>query len=205
MRINTPKGEAHYPWLTAGSPDTKYNAAGVYKLGLLIDADDCKQLCEQLDALALEAYNDAVAAAKPVDKKRLVLFSAYQPECDDEGEETGRILFNFKMNASFEDKAKGVIVPLAPKVFDAAGKPIPKEIQVYGGSIVRVNFSPVPFMMASTKQAGVSLRLNAVQVVKLVQSGGAGGDGSAFGFEKEEGYHADQEAQDAFAETDVPF
>jgi len=180
-RITSPKGIAKYPWLSR--PDTQFNTDGVYKVNLLIPADEASELCATLDAAADEAVKIARAAAKsPAIAKMVKRAEPYTPALDDQGEDTGNIEFKFKMNAkvTFKD---GTVKPMKPFFFDAKGKPLAVCPNVYGGSGLKVNFSPAPYFAAASKTAGVSLRINAIQIIDLVTSGG--GNASGFGFAEE--------------------
>jgi hypothetical protein len=68
-----------------------------------------------------------------------------------------------------------------------SGDPINDGFKVGNGSVVKVAFEPIKYFVASSKTAGVSLRLRAVQIIKLVEFNGGGGDF----FEEEEGYEID--------------
>jgi hypothetical protein len=180
-RFTTPKGIAKYPWLSR--PDTQFNADGVYKVNLLIPADEARELCAALDSAADEAVVLARAAAKsPAIAKTIKRAEPYGPALDDQGEDTGNIEFKFKMNAkvTFKD---GTIKPMKPFIYDAKQKQLLVCPNVYGGSVLKVNFSPAPYYAAVSKTAGVSLRINAVQIVELVTGGG--GSASGFGFAEE--------------------
>jgi hypothetical protein len=54
---------------------------------------------------------------------------------------------------------------------------------MYSGSIAKVNFSPTLYYNDANAQAGVSCRLNGVQVLKLVKGGWTA---ESFGFAAEE-------------------
>ena len=180
-RHTSPKGIAKYPWLSR--PDTQFNADGVYKVNLLIPAAEASELCKALDKAADEAVAIAQAAAKsPAIAKTVKRAEPYGPALDDQGEDTGNIEFKFKMNAkvTFKD---GTVKPMKPFFFDAKGKPLAICPNVYGGSGLKVNFSPAPYFAAASKTAGVSLRINAIQIIDLVTSGG--GNASGFGFAEE--------------------
>jgi hypothetical protein len=181
-RLTSPKGVAKYPWLS--SPDTQFNSDGVYKVSLLIDREEARELCEVLDKAAGEALAEAKSNAKsPAIAKQITMAPPYHVVTDDEGEETGQIEFRYKMNALVKFK-DGTIKAMKPFIFDAFGKQMPVCPNVYGGSILKVNFSPAPYYAASNKSAGVSLRMNAVQIVELVS--GQGGSATGFGFAKED-------------------
>ena len=61
-----------------------------------------------------------------------------------------------------------------------------KDTLVGNGSKVKVAFEPIPYVMPSTKKAGVSLRLKAVQVIDLVEYGNS----ATSVFDEEDGYVA---------------
>ena len=90
------------------------------------------------------------------------------------------------MNHKIVTRAKQETILLYPKLFDASKPPkaIPYGTPIYGGSVVKVAGEFNPFF---TQQVGVGvqLRMNAVQVIELVQ--GSGNSGDSFGFGGEEG------------------
>ena len=70
---------------------------------------------------------------------------------------------------------------------------------VGNGSVVKVAVEPIAYMMQSTKQVGVSLRLKAMQVIELVEHGTSSADSI---FEEEEGFVAKAIAKDNSAMFD---
>lgn len=197
-RFTSPKGIAKYPWLS--TPSTAFNK-NEYKTGLLLKADDetTEKFLEFLNSLVDESYNEAVANLKKEGKiaaaKQVQKRYPYKPELDKEtGEETGFIELNFSTKAlSKEGK------PRKMRLFDAKGESInSEEVKVAGGSIIKVNFSPSPYYMATSKEAGIKLYLNAVQIIDLVEFGG--GSASDFGFEEEEGYSYGSNTEEFMAE-----
>ena len=207
--ITTPAGIAKYPWLQKA--DTRFNAKGTYKVDLIVPKSACEELCKQLDVMAAEAFEEAkadpkkVAAAK-AKRKVIELNAPYLPELDEAGNETGNIVFKFKTNATAE--ISGELKEFKPAIFDAKGKPVTTNIFIYGGSKLRVNFSPIKYYTASTFGAGVSCRLNAVQVITLV-SGGRNAGSFGFGAEDEgfefaDGNAAGPEGEAAAGEGGTP-
>ncbi len=192
VRLTTPKGIAKFPWLNR--PDTRFNSDGVYTVSLLLTPEEAQPLMEQLDELADQAVEkakqDLVEKGKKTHAKKVVRMEPYKMEEDAEGTETGMVEFKFKMKAKITKK-DNTVIELFPKLFDSKGKPInAEETQVFGGSIIKVNYTPSPYYVASTKGAGVSLQLNAVQVIELISRGG---DASFFGFDVEEdGFDAEE-------------
>lgn len=188
LRLTTPKGVARYPWLSRA--DTQFNADGVYKVNLLIPAAECADLCEKLDGLAEDSYKEAVKKAKtPALAKAIKKAAPYSVFVDPEtGDETDQIEFKFKMNSKIKTTT-GEYKTIKPFIFDAKGNQLVVCPNIYGGSVLKVNFTPAAYYAANNKQAGVSLRLNAVQILDLVTGGSAGAGG--FGFSEEEGYEGD--------------
>ena len=86
------------------------------------------------------------------------------------------------------------MVPL----FDARGKRI--EDIVFSGSKIKVSFSVRPYLVESSKSIGVSLDLNAVQVIELAEGGAA--EAGDYGFAEEDGYEAESGVSDDGDETD---
>lgn len=90
--------------------------------------------------------------------------------------------FRFTANAEIKTKRGEVIQNHIP-VFDSMQQNVSDRIKEIGNeSLVKVAYELVPFYM-SNKIHGVSLRLRAVQLHKLVE---AGGSAESFGFDKDE-------------------
>ena len=134
----------------------------------------------------------------------------WDPEFDDEGEETGNYLVKTKC-------AAGGVVKNGPKkgqdwekvvpLYDAAGQPIignaRKALTLWGGSELITEAEAFPFCAEGLKLSGISLRLLAVQVITAV-GGEGGGSAESHGFGVVEGgYKADTFAN-ATADNDAP-
>lgn len=185
----TPKGTLIYPWLTKA--DTKFNPSGEFRTTLAIPAEQCEEFAKKLDSILEKFYQEQVAEAKPQDKKKLAKEEPYQPQYDDEGNETGVFLFKAKLKAEITMKS-GETFKQTVKLFDAQGFPLPTSVSPYGGTQAKLSVEIVPYCMPSTKKCGLSLRLKAVQVIQLVAAGG-GGNSESFGFDKEDGFTCDKE------------
>ena len=167
VRINTPVGTLQYPHLT--SPDTRYVAEGSYHTKFSLPASECDGLIEKLTAVRDEYFDNLSAK----DKKTHNKVDAHAPELDEEGEETGNIIFNFKQKAKITSK-EGKVWEVQPSLFDSANNKLdPEGLKLWGGSRGRISAEVVPYAMASTKSVGVTLRLKAVQVVEFSSGGGA--------------------------------
>lgn len=167
-RIVTPIGVAVYPHLTR--PDTKFNPQGEYKTKLRVAFDDARELIERLEKIRDEAY----AQLDPVKRKKLKLAPVCETELDEEGEETGFVIFAAKMKAKVIPADGGKPWEQRPKLWDAKNNELnPEDINIWGGSKIRLSCEVVPFEMQQAKQFGVTLRLKQVQIIELVEGGGS--------------------------------
>lgn len=196
----SPKGIFVYPRLT-GEPDTKFNSNGVYSVKLRLSAEVGQPLVDQIDAAIEAKYQEvkaAVAAGKITFKKKgEQVNKADEPYFVDD--ETGDIIFNFKMNASGK-RQDGTEFTQTPALKDAKLKPLPAKICIGGGTEGKVAFTIDPFFKSNKVGVGVSLRLRAAQIIKLVEPS------FNYGFEAEDGYEAndsDDEAQNDFSDENA--
>jgi hypothetical protein len=174
-KLTTPVGVAKWAWVSKA--DTKFNADGDYKVTLVLDKNTAEPLIKTVEKELKEFYSGLKSQGK---KKIKEASRPYGEEVDDEGDPTGNVEFKFKSKAKY--------VPRIP-VFDAAGKPM-TGVDVWSGSKIKVNTTLATYEAGIG--AGVTMRLNAVQVIDLVR----GNDGTAegFGFDEEDGYvHEDEE------------
>lgn len=189
QKMITPKGTLVYPWLT--KPDTKFNPQGEYRTTLAVPQESCEEFCKKLDKILDDFFNEEVEKAKPQDKKKIKKAEPYTPQYNDAGEETGNMIFKAKLKAEVTMKS-GESYTQKPKLFDAKGAAIPASVNPYGGTQAKLSVQVVPYCMPATKECGLSLRLQAVQVIQLVQGSG-GGNADSYGFEEEDGYVTEKE------------
>lgn len=193
LKIITPKGVAIYPRLN--QPDTKFNAAGVYDCRIKLDpeAADVKALVAKLEKLRDTFYADTVAALKDGGKaakaKKLKKRDVFTDDVDAEGEETGLIVLKAKTTATGTGK-DGKPWKRSPRLFDAKGTLLKNPPLIYGGSEVKVAATARPYLMESSGEIGVTLYLDAVQIIMLVSGSGQSADD--YGFAEEEGFEADE-------------
>jgi hypothetical protein len=179
-RMTTPIGVAKYPRLVV--PNTKFNPDGEYQVTLIISVDEAAELMSQLDQKAQEAYDEAVQDLKDkkkhADANKVIKNEPYSIAVDEEGNETGDVEFKFRMKAKITKDDK--VYTFAPKLYNKNAEEIKDKegLFVGSGSTMRVNFSTSPYYVAGTRSAGVSLKLNAVQLIDIV----SGGDATSFGF-----------------------
>ena len=157
----SPKGETVYPWLS--QPDTQFNTDGVYKTKLLVDGEEAKA--------TIKIINDVVASeiAKQHQKTPDDLKLVNRAPLPYKVLEDGRVEFNFKMKASGINSIPKQPFTQSPRIVDDQLNELPKDKNIFGGSIVKINYEPVGYNVAGTG-IGCTLRLKAVQVFKLVEN-----------------------------------
>lgn len=183
--FTSPLGVAVWPHLNG--PDTKFKDGGEYhtKLAFRPDSDPkAQQFLDDLQA-RFDAYVDEVKAEiGPAKAKKLKLNEPFTAELDDDGNETGRVLVKFKMNATYtkKDKTQGTN---KPRFFDSRGNPLTNPPSIGNDSKLRIAYSVAGY---NTPQGtGISLYLNAVKIVELVEYSGNAGNAKTFGFDEDEG------------------
>src|SRR6056300_1497226 len=150
-------GEANFPHLN--TPDTQFNSEGIYQVKLLVDKEKSQEDIKIID----KVINDELTKQNqlhPNKTDKFIRAPLPYKELED-----GRIQFHFKTK-------------FKPKIVDHNLDDLDKNI--WGGSIIRVNYKPVGYYVSSTG-LGCTLRLVAVQVKKLVE-----GNTAIQGFEKVE-------------------
>lgn len=211
LKLTTPTAIASYPWLNV--PDTKFasEGEGKYKCNLVFDPSDpeAEKFIAKVEGYAEKARLDLLAHHKKslekanpkqaVSIKKLIeqlqdeekFRSPIEIEYDgDTGEPTGNVFMKTKSNESFKTK-KGEVISLAPKFFDADAQLLTDKPIVKGGSKLKLNVTLVPYCSGGTIGNGISVRINAVQIITLATGGSD--DNDDFGFGKTDGYVAPAE------------
>lgn len=190
-KIALPAGEAVLAFVDR--PSTKFNEDGEYAVIVRLDPKDAKvkELMKSLTTAAEAARKEE--AKKNPKVAKYALFVPFKDEENEEGEKTGMVVFKAKSKAKIEynDETKPIVIPM----FDAKGARM--NAAIGRGSVLRVSAQIIPIAVAATKMAGVSLRLSAVQVLKLEQY--SGGNADSFGFDVEDGYESPEQGS---AESD---
>ena len=191
--LRTESGVAVYPWLAKGKPDTRFDADGFYKVDLdLPNNVSTQELIDNLQEIQDTCADEIRSKMPAVKAKKLKL--ADMPF--EESEDGKTVRFKFKMKAKVKTK-KGKTFTQHPAVFDAQGNPmlnkvidsegneVLETVDIRGGTVMRVAFEPIPYENPLLG-VGVSFRLKAVQISKLVQGGEQ--TASAYGFDEVEGH-----------------
>ena len=191
LRLTTPKATLKYPKLI--EPETKFSPEGHYKVTAIIPAEEAGPMADQLDAL-FEAHKASLKAQAPSQKFKAVDPSFGYEEID------GKPCFtvSVKMKAKGMDR-DGRAWTASPAMFDASGAPVKHRESLrsmWSGTTGRVSFEACPFFQPAIG-AGITLRLKAVQIIDLVESGGSA---DSYGFQEEAGGWASSET-----EASVPF
>ena len=182
----TPKGESLFAHLvnvdygTEQYPDEK----GSFNVTLALDADAAAKLdsliAHEVDTARAEA-EEKFDGLKPQTKKKFgsVNFNEVGPEeYDREGNPTRK-------------------VPL----FDSMQQPVKLSDEPGNGSVIRVAFCCVPYFVEGQGMGGLSLYLNAVQIIRLNTSGER--SASDYGFGAEEGGFTSEGMDDDVASTNA--
>lgn len=189
-KFTTPKGTLSWPAFAA--PDTRFKEGGEWKTKIILEAsDEANALVEKLEELAAES----LAQAKKDNPGKRVKQADMPFSRDDDG----NIIISAKQGASGISKKSGKPWTWTLPLFDAAGQPIKgKRPKVGNGSVGRITFEASPFYTALIG-AGITLRLQAAQIIKLEEFGG--GNAESYGFDKEEDGYTHSEDNTAPEET----
>jgi hypothetical protein len=145
-------------WPYIAKPDTRYNPEGVYKTSLVVSSADAESLMKTCTDSFVAEYGSSKLA------KANMPFEV--------NEEAGEVTFKFKSKRQ-------------PKAYDAKGKLITKMPQIASGTVAKIATAINPYQTGIN--TGVSLYLNDVQIIDLVEYGGA----PKFGAEDGYAYEAD--------------
>jgi hypothetical protein len=158
IRKTTPLGEAkwaHVHTPQAAFVDKSGNAKGApkFQIDLVFSKDD-----PQWATWASSVMDMLRALPEQIDKKSGEAIKKQSPikrELNEADEPTGRFVVTFKTSAKFK-----------PGVFDRYGDPIPENVMIGNGSIVRVSYIENAY---SAFGGGINFYLNAIQVADLVE------------------------------------
>lgn len=187
----SPRGEAVWPKLS--EPNTQFNPDGVYETDLRLGAEEGQKFLSKLEDMLDEHYDNVCKEQGKKVKRGSI--SCKPVEVD--GTATGELDFKFKMKALAGREGKKW--EQRPTIMDTKGKVIdPKSVSIGSGSTIKVSFTIYPYYTAMVG-AGLSLQMNAVQLIEYVPYGGS--DMRSLGFEEEEGFVYTQETEEAQEDT----
>jgi len=149
--IISPKGVAQFPHLT--KPDCKFTDLGSYQVSLVVPESDAKPFIAKIKAEFEKEVGKGDLKSTP-----------WKREEDDNGDVTGNIIFTFKnTNKQLRD---GTIWDRKPALVDGKLRPL-TNVEPGGGSIMKV--ATELYFWNMNGRHGVTLQINAVQVIKLVE------------------------------------
>lgn len=197
-KITLPKGTFVYPKVI--TPDTKFKEEGEYSVKLRVkrNAPGVEALIKKLDAAAKASLQEAKEQSKTKAQanKWETKYLPYRVVEDDDGNETGEIEFMAKASATGRNKKTGEEWTKTIAVFDAKGNLITgkkkQKLNIGSGTVGRVSANIIPYAPTIQIGASVSLRLQAVQIINLVEHQG-GATAEQHGFGEEDGFSIDDE------------
>lgn len=188
------RGRAIWPKIT--KPDTKFTPEGAYSCKLALSAEDkdaLQAILEEAQQVGVQmAVEEAAKKGKKVaaDKVKLADLPLVELLDKETGEGTDEYAVSAKAKASGTRK-DGSTWTRAVKIFDAKLKPVnPETVEIWSDSVLAMRVQLRPFYVPALG-AGVSLRLEAVQILTL--NSGGDRDGASYGFgEEEDGWSPDE-------------
>ena len=192
--MTSPKGGAL--WTKIITPDTEYDRNGTYETSLVLDPNDdtVKDFIANLENLLGEAVAEAKENLAPEKAEKLEIFPIARDEVDADKNPTGNIIVKAKLKAKdheFKDQKVDV--------YDVKGrKENAWDTDIGNGSTIKVKVFAFPYYMAKDNTVGVSMKLNKLQLINLVEY-----EGDGFGDESgEEGFGDDEETFDGNKDDD---
>jgi hypothetical protein len=167
LKLTTPKGIARYPYLA--TPDTQFSALGDYKITLDVPAEAAKELLLTLRKLHADNVDSITQKTGKAPQITTTKQGVERPlPVDEITDKDGNAIvsFRFKMKPQYTTKT-GDVVTQKPTLFDSKVQLMPVTTMVGDGSAVKVSFTAAAYL--APIGAGVSLRLQAVQILELVK------------------------------------
>ena len=167
LKLTTPKGIARYPYLA--TPDTQFTALGDYKITLDVPAEAAKELLltlRKLHADNVESITQKTGKAPQITTTKQGVERPLPLDEITDKDGNAIVSFRFKMKPQYTTKTGDVVIQ-KPTLFDSKVQLMPVTTMVGDGSAVKVSFTAAAYL--APIGAGVSLRLQAVQVLELVK------------------------------------
>jgi hypothetical protein len=193
IKMNTETGFAIYPKV-----NTVVDTYDGKETGYTVQMKFNKEYQDKLIGELNKIFNDAQGSKDFEGKKWSAEPSLGFAERENKETKEMETIFKFHTKHTYKDKDSGEELKKIVPIFDAKGNRMPDDTALGHGSLLKISFSPTPFHL-SAKNNGVTLYLNAIQVIDLVEY--QAGFGS-FGFASEDGYvsEAPKESDSYFPE-----
>lgn len=180
IKITFPKdGILVYPALQR--PDTKFDPLGAYKADVKISREAAKPYMAKIQERAKAHVGKPLKASEN---------SVWKAEVDDEGNETGNVIFSIRVKNRIGKDGK--TWDRRPLIIDAKKKPV--DVNPWGGTVARVQAEIYEWEFGGKK--GVSLQPVVVQILDLVT--GKGREPELDDFDEEDGFSDEAPDTDDF-------
>lgn len=170
VRLTTPVGLAKFPHLVSVDPHPSYG--GDYTVQLLLDQDneEAQAFVAKLEALRDEMHKQMQAnegRKRPWNTPHFPV----REDLNQDGDATGKYNIRLKSKGTF--KRGDEVIDRKLKFYDAKGQLIENPAQALGGEVpmdskIAARISVAPYNASGN--FGISLRIDAVQVIELGQS-----------------------------------
>jgi hypothetical protein len=158
----TPTGDALWAKVTEPQAN-KFNPVPMYSMSIVFKPEEVSEFKAKIEEQLNAFYDETFAELKPGKQKSLVKADLFREAEDKDGNLTGDLELRTKQYSK-DFKGNEMIMTIV----DSAGKDITQGCPLVGnGSKVRAKVYPKPYYMASTNKVGISMRLNAVQIIEL--------------------------------------
>lgn len=189
----TPIGNVQYAWIKneeiIHKSDGSVESTGKYSITVGFTEEETQQFITEINKVWEEFLNEKLQ------NKEFNLAKHSMPI----REINGKTYFVFRKNTIAKTKDDGQPVKLYVPIFDSDNKNCTNKVAGLGrDSQVKVSFSYYPFYM-SANTYGVSLRLHAIQLIKLVP---ITSDGGKYGFDTVANGFVAQATEDEF---EIPY
>ena len=167
-------------WASIIEPNTKFDAEGKYMMDMLFEPKQVEEVKAKLDSLLTSFVDEKKKELKANKSNSYTVAPIFKEAIDQEGNLTGDWMLRSKQYTKTFDGA-----PQKIRLADSTGKVLKDFNKAVGnGSKVRAKLYPKPYYMASSNTFGISMLINAVQIIDLVEyEAGGGFDSVDGGFE----------------------
>lgn len=168
----SPALDFRYPWINKADSEFNKDVPLFHVDGVGRVADpEIAELKASIDESVERAFANLTKDMKPGELKKWGKVYPYEMEEDDEGTETGYIVFKFKQNSKIRLK-DGSYKTITIGIRDSEDKLV--SAQVFNGTIGRVMYSMRDIKVASSFKIGTRLDFAQVQIIELAQGSGGG-------------------------------
>lgn len=185
VKFTLPKAPLVYPALSR--PDTKFDPLGQYKSDVRVSAEEAAPYIAKIQERAKAHLGKVLPKSGN---------SVWKPVLDDNGEETGEVVFQIRVKN--KNRKDGKLWDRRPLVIDAKKNVVGSDVNPWGGTIARVQAEIYEWEFGGKK--GISLQPVIVQIIELKSGQGNAPDVSDF--DEEDGFATVDADTSDFADED---